>query len=113
MERTGKKDGDESCPEGEIESVYVHDRWLDGFGRHKLRNLDGSGARQRDMDVLSRVPPAADYRIHHGAGDSQFGDLRVPESDNGRRMPAWCFCMAGGGSRCCVEDGARLIRVEG
>ncbi len=30
------------------------------------------------MDILSRVPPNADARIHYGADASQFGDLWLP-----------------------------------
>jgi acetyl esterase/lipase len=35
------------------------------------------------MDVLSAVPPAADYRIHYGSGEFQFGDLRLPSGVKG------------------------------
>jgi len=29
-------------------------------------------------DILARIPPAADKRIRYGAGEQQFGDVRLP-----------------------------------
>ena len=47
------------------------------------------------MDVLSRVAPPADHRIHYGAGEFMFGDLRVPKLAEGRRAPVVVFVHGG------------------
>jgi acetyl esterase/lipase len=47
------------------------------------------------MDVLSRVPPAADHRIPYGAGALQFGDLRLPKLTAGKLAPVVMFVHGG------------------
>src|SRR5438093_11585784 len=31
-------------------------------------------------DILTKIPPAADARLHYGPDPNQFGDLRLPHS---------------------------------
>ena len=47
------------------------------------------------MDVLSRVAPLADHRIHYAAGEFLFGDLRVPKMAEGKRAPVVVFIHGG------------------
>ena len=45
-------------------------------------------------DVLSRTPPKADARIHYAAGESQFGDLWVPDGAK-KPLPVIVFLHGG------------------
>ena len=45
------------------------------------------------MDLLSRIPPAADRRIHYGPGKYQFGDLWLPNSKG--KAPLLIFVHGG------------------
>ena len=47
------------------------------------------------MDVLSRTPPAADHRIHYGAGEFQFGDLWLPKLEPGHKTLVVVFVHGG------------------
>ncbi len=47
------------------------------------------------MDVLSRVPPPADHRLHYGPGELNFGDLRVPKLAAGQKAPVVMFVHGG------------------
>ena len=47
------------------------------------------------MDVLSRVPPPADHRLHYGPGMLHFGDLRMPQMQAGQRAPVVMFVHGG------------------
>lgn len=47
-------------------------------------------------DILERTPPAADHRLHYGAGEFQFGDLRVPHTASAEhRAPVAVFLHGG------------------
>ena len=46
-------------------------------------------------DILDRVPPPPDHRIHYGALPLQFGDLRLPQPAPGRRAPLVVFIHGG------------------
>ena len=46
-------------------------------------------------NVLDRVPPPADRRLKYGAGELQFGDLRVPSLPEGQRAPLVMFLHGG------------------
>ena len=45
-------------------------------------------------DVLNRTPPTADARIHYAAGESQFGDLWVPDGAK-KPLPVIVFVHGG------------------
>lgn len=47
------------------------------------------------MDILSATPPAADHRIHYGAGEFQFGDLWLPKVQAGKAAPLVVFLHGG------------------
>jgi acetyl esterase/lipase len=47
------------------------------------------------MDVLTSVPRPADYRIHYGPGEYQFGDLRLPAEAAKRPVPLVIFVHGG------------------
>ncbi len=46
-------------------------------------------------DILDRIPPPADHRIHYGPLPLQFGDLRVPPLAAGKRAPLVVFLHGG------------------
>jgi acetyl esterase/lipase len=47
------------------------------------------------MDIFGVAPPPADHRIHYGPGESQFGDLRLPEGAGRRVSPLVIFLHGG------------------
>jgi acetyl esterase/lipase len=47
------------------------------------------------MDILTRPAPSADYRIHYGPGQCQFGDLWLPAHEATQRLPLVVFVHGG------------------
>lgn len=47
------------------------------------------------MDVLDRTPPPADHRIPYGPASLQFGDLRLPITAPGHKLPVVVFVHGG------------------
>jgi acetyl esterase/lipase len=47
------------------------------------------------MDILTRPAPSADYRIHYGPGQYQFGDLWLPAHEPTQRLPLVVFVHGG------------------
>lgn len=46
-------------------------------------------------DLLERKPPAADFRLAYGPDEFNFGDLRVPGLEAGKRAPLVVFLHGG------------------
>jgi acetyl esterase/lipase len=47
------------------------------------------------MNILSRMPPVADHRLHYGPGEAQFGDLWLPRQTAGNPSPVIAFLHGG------------------
>jgi acetyl esterase/lipase len=47
------------------------------------------------MDILSRTAPTADFRIHYGPGEFQFGDLWIPQHAEAHPLPVVAFFHGG------------------
>jgi acetyl esterase/lipase len=47
------------------------------------------------MDIFARPAPSADYRIHYGPGQYQFGDLWLPTHEATQRVPLVVFVHGG------------------
>lgn len=46
-------------------------------------------------EILERQPKAAEFRVFHGSGPLQFGDLRLPALEAGSRAPVVVFIHGG------------------
>ena len=66
------------------------------------------------MDVLSAIPPPADYRIRYGPNEFQFGDLWLPMSAAKSPLPLAVFVHGGWWkSECDLRHAGRFCAALG